>query len=63
MQVNLLQKLKWNKGRIIIIFVVTKNEQIWLANKVGRQQKSLFKGTEMDNSTDNNIINSTDLKF
>ena len=45
-QVIILQKLKWNEERIIIIFVEAKNELIWLANKVSRRQYLLFKGTQ-----------------
>ena len=47
-QINFLPKWKWSKGRTAIIFVVAKNEQIWLINKVTKQQNPLFKGTEMD---------------
>ena len=30
------------------MFYLTKNEQIWLANKVAILKNPLFKGTEMD---------------
>ena len=42
----MVQNQQWNKEPIIIIFVMTKNKQIWLENKVARQQNPLFKGTE-----------------
>ena len=52
----------WYKGRFIIIFVVTQNEQILLAYKVARRQNPLFKGTEMNKIRSTKYIQNT-LKY